>query len=312
MQEAAKKTVAQAGTGWFRESMKKCVARAVYAEIAMAADNWSYVALANRLSAHASYDIDTLEEKLRKLRDGTRAPTLGSWTFVADALPQANLRKWIEHPLFLLLNPPKQNAQVGDRGADMGDYPNVRRALDMVEGEIRDYLWLPPVELEPGTGTDFLQFTTEECAQIMASSPFDDLDWALKLTVMTALAKLGQWRGNTELWRISCRWTRNNFARAMAVTPQLLAGWIWLSDLFESQVWAAYRPHAHPLDLFGGAVGKDEIEAMVRTAQWHRERFGKFDALPSDEKRAQPLPYVPQDFLKKYCGLKLSKALSNC
>ena len=84
--------------------MKKCVARAIYAEIAMAADDWSYVGLSRRLSTHADYDIDTLEEKLRKLRDGSRAPTLESWAFVAEAFPQVNLPQWIEHPLFLLLN----------------------------------------------------------------------------------------------------------------------------------------------------------------------------------------------------------------
>lgn len=308
MQGAVGNTSAHAGRGWFRESMKKCVARAAYAEVAIAADNWSYIALAERLSAFSNYDIDTLEEKLRKLRDGTRAPTLGSWMFVSNAFPQVSLRQWIEHPLFLLLNPPKQNVHIGDHGADVGDYARLRRALDMVEGEIRDYLWLSPVRLEPGTGADLLQISGEGCDQILESEAFKGLDWALKLTVMTALSKLGQWRGNTELWQNSCRWTRANFARAVAVTPQLLVGWSGLSDLFESQVWSPYRQRAHKLDFFDGPVKNGEIQRMVRTAEWHLERFGAFDALPGGEKIQPPLPYVSRDFLERYCGLNFMRA----
>ena len=286
--------------------MKKCVARAIYAEIAMAADDWSYVGLSRRLSTHADYDIDTLEEKLRKLRDGSRAPTLESWAFVAEAFPQVNLPQWIEHPLFLLLNPPKESVQAGDQGAAIPDYAKVRRALDMVGGEIRDYLWLQPVGLEAGTGTDLLQFSKYEYAQLVESSAFQELDWSLKLTVMTALAKLGQSRNNAGLWKDTCRWTRDNFGRAVAVTPQLLVGWMWLRDLYEAQLWSVYRPSARRFDFFGGPISKDELEAMVRTAEWYRDRFGTFDALPHGERIDPPLRYVSHDFLRRYCGLDLT------
>lgn len=299
MREVAPGADAQAKPGWFRDPMRKCVARAAYAEIAMAADDWSYLGLSRCLDPHADYDIDTLAEKLRKLRDGTRAPTLESWAFVAEAFPQVNLRRWIEHPLFLLLNPPKQSVQIGEQGADIADYAKVRRALDMVEGEIRDYLWLQPVELEAGTGTDLQQFSKYEYAQLIESSAFQELDWSLRLTVMTALAKLGKSRGNRALCQNACRWTRDNFGRAVAVTPQLLVGWIWLRDLFEAQLWSVYRPSAHRFDFFAGPVSQDEIEAMVRTAEWHRDRFGAFDALPHGERIDPPLRYVSHDFLRK-------------
>lgn len=290
----------------YRGAMKGCVARAAYAEIAIATNNWSYSKLVRLLkdSPHGTVDEEVLKSKLRGLRDGKHAPTAGGWKFIVPTLG-VDLRRWVHHPLFRLLNPPIRSVPVGDRGADIEDFAKVYQALDMLEGEIRDYLWRPPVHLEAGTGSDLLEISEKDLDEMLTSSAFNDLDWALKLTVMAALAKLSQWRGNPDVWRRTCRWTRDNFVHAVAITPQLLVGWMWLLELFESQIWSAFRPHARLVDFFDGSIDRSQITRAVIIAEECRLKFGVFYALPNSERREPALPYVPLDFLKKYCQLEL-------
>lgn len=287
--------------------MKACVARAVYAEIAMTVGTWSNGALAERLVPHATVDIDSVKERLRQLRSGNKAPTLESWSWLSEPYPQAELQRWIEHPLFLLLNPPARLVPVGDHGADVGDWAKIYRALDMIEGEIREYLWTPPARLEAGTGAELLEFTQKQYNELVNSQDFETLDWALKLTVMAALAKLGQWSGKPHLWRSAVLWTRGNFSRAVAVTPQLLVGWASLEKNFEDQVWRAYRPHTQPFDFFEESNMKSSVESAVGAAEWHRSRSGVFEPLPDGKNRHPPVPYVSHAFLKRHCGLALDR-----
>jgi hypothetical protein len=288
----------------YRDPIRACVARAAYAEIAMSAGTWSYSKLVRLLAnnPHCTIDEEILKPKIRGLRDGKHAPTVGGWEFIGPALG-VDLRQWIYHPLFKLLNPAVKNVRVGDRGSDVEDFAKVYHALDMLEGEIRDYVWRPPVKLERGTGTDILDISEKNLQELQSSLAFRELDWALKLTLIAALAKLSQWRGNPDVWRRTCRWTRENFVHAVAVTPQLLVGWMWLLKAFESQIWSAYRPHAHLVDFFDGTVEQAQMVRAVRLAEQCREKFGGFDALPSSERHQPPPPYVPFEFLRDYCDL---------
>ena len=278
----------------------------------MATNTWSYSKLARLLadSPHCPVDEEVLKPKIRGLRDGKHAPTGGGWEFIAPALG-IDLHRWIYHPLFRLLNPAVRSVRVGDRGADVDDFAKVFQALNMLEGEVRDYLWRPPVQLEPGTGIDLLQISEKGFEELEASLAFKELDWALKLTVMAALAKLSQWRGSPDVWRRSCRWTRENFVHAVAVTPQLLVGWMWLLDAFESQIWCAFRPHAHLVDFFDGTISQDQMIRAVKLAEQLRHKFGVFDALPNGGRHEPPLPYVPSDFLRNHCQLPLEKSAAS-
>lgn len=298
---------AQARPGWFRGTMKGCVARAVYAEIAMAAGTWSNEELAKRLASHTGTDIANVKERLRQLRAGIKAPTLESWTWVTKAYPQLELQQWIEHPLFLLLNPPKTYTPVGYLGSDVGDWTRLFRALDAIEGDVRYYLWQPATRRKPGTGPMLLEFAEKQFNALVNSSEFEALDWALKLTIMVALAKLGQWCDKPFLWKKATLWTYENFSRVVAVTPHLLVGWMWLERNLADQLWSPFRPHAELLDFFSGTSKKDSVESAVGTAEWHLHHFGIFDALPDGEKRSPPLPYVSHAFLKRHCGLSLGR-----
>lgn len=298
---------AQARPGWFRGTMKACVARAVYAEIAMAADTWSNGLLARRLAPYTDTDVSNVKERLRQLRAGFKAPTLESWTWVTQAYPQVKLQQWIEHPLFSLLNPPKKHTPVGYLGSDVGNWRRLFNALDAIEGDVRYYLWQPAVRRKPGTGPMLLEFTEKQYSTLVDSPEFEALDWALKLTIMVALAKLGQWCDKPFLWKKATLWTYENFSRAVAVTPQLLVGWMWLENNLEEQLWSAFRPHAELLDFFTVASKKDGVESAVGTAEWHRHHFGIFDPLLAGEKRSPPLPYVSHAFLKRHCGLTLDR-----
>lgn len=290
----------------YRDPIKGCVARASYAEIAMATSTWNYPKLVRLLTddPHCRVDEEVLKSKIRGLRDGKHAPTAGGWEFITPALG-VDLRRWVYHPLFKLLNPAVRNIRVGDRGADVEDFAKVHQALDMLEGEVRDYLWRPPVKLEARTGTDLLEISEKALEELESSLAFKDLDWALKLTVMAALAKLSQWRGNPEVWRKTCRWTRENFVHAVAVTPQLLVGWKGLLAAFESQIWSAFRPYAHLIDFFDGSIDQHQMVRAVRIAEHCRVKFGVFDALPGGPRHEPALPYVPLEFLRDYCELPL-------
>jgi hypothetical protein len=298
---------AQTRLGYFRGPMKACVARAVYAEIAMAAGTWSNGVLARRLAPHTETDIDNVKERLRQLRAGSKAPTWESWAWVAQAYPQVRLQQWSEHPLFLLLNPPKKHTPVGYLGSDVGDWTRLFRALDVIEGDVRYYLWQPATRRKPGTGPMLMEFTEKQYNALVESSEFEALDWALKLTIMVALAKLGQWCDKPLLWKKATIWTYENFSRVVAVTPQLLVGWIWLERILEEQLWSAFRPHAALLDFFTATSKKSGVESAVGIAAWHRHRFGIFDPLSDGEKRSPPLPYVSATFLRNHCELTLER-----
>jgi len=296
---------AQNDASWLNGEMKICAARALYAELACAAGSWNAKTIAKRVAASPDHlqDLDVVVDKIRKLRDGSRAPTLEGWTQTAAALPSADLRQWIDYPLFRLLNQPKSKRSAVLAERSWSDYQLATAILNSLPGDLQLCLESARPLQEARTFADIRHLVSRYFGQMIASQEFLQMPWADRLLAVTAVSKLALWRGDHMLFGETSAWTLGNFAESVAKTPHLLAGWPWLVSAYECQLWGAYRAQAEGCDQIIAPAARD-IERVLKAMEYCETRC-------ADRRRTHCLhkecgsgfTIVPREFLMRHCRL---------
>lgn len=214
--------LATLNNGPWSPSIKPAVARAAYAEVALAAGTWSpskIERLVSKLSPRPAH-LDERSNKFRNILRNNAIPTPATAAEVKRALPTSNLQRWLDHPLFFLLD---------DRAMD----PVFCRvacwyAFDSLPGPIRFHLWHRDVDDAAWSGSVLRALDERAALGVMASDEADalpDLDRLVLATAMGRLAALDiQPNAHEQAQWIAYACSGETIAR----TPQLLVSWPWL------------------------------------------------------------------------------------
>lgn len=290
---------------WTKE-VRLLRARAAFADIAIAAGGiWQPKRLEEVvLSKHPSRSFVEASNKFGKMaRDGF-VPDSATIQAVTAAVPNCNLRYWLDHPLVYLLDANQ------DRRAALN------YALDSIPGALRTELWREPIDYDPWTGKtlrpldgaplfallrgtltqhlaclderDHIQFVetgiertpeatdkldrqkqqlTRDMLRLEQPGQLDHLD---ALTLITALAKYAQDIQEARAFELASLMLRSLFPKAIAHHPQLLFSVKLISKLFYEQIWAPAN-HAFSVATRYGVdpdkLAEDAIESAVLLGQ---------------------------------------------
>lgn len=294
----------QTDVGWLKGGMKVCAARALYAELACAVGSWNAKAIARciSMSTHHPQDLEVVVDKIRKLRDGTRAPTLEGWAQIATTLPLIDLRRWIDYPLFRLLNQP-QSKRGTSSDRRWTDYQVIIATLRLLPRDLQLRLEDARPLREAKLPFDIQHLVGEHFHQMIAAREFLEMPWADRLLAVTALGKLALWRGDRMLFGEASAWTLRNFAESVAKTPHLLAGWSWLAAAYENQLWRTYVAQADNYSQNFSPTRQD-IERVLKAMNYCEARCADRRRTHClDKECGKGFYIVPREFLTRYCGL---------
>lgn len=220
--------------GWWHPDTRGLVARAVFAEIALAAGGiWDPRALEFEVRLRNKDSRGTRDlSNYRNMWNGKHAPDKATLMEAVRAYPSAQVALWAEHPLFYLLDKPKRNAADAREAA-------IFYALDSISGPLRALLWKADLSYESWTGRRLHALEHSRVTEILSDASFDALPALPKLTVATALAKYVMARDDNKSFIRASQLTNTYFVEAIATTPNLYIQWRQLQSIFVSQLWVA-------------------------------------------------------------------------
>lgn len=270
----------QQGGRW-HEALRCNVARAVYAELALAiGGSWApgdverAILLANGQDRRG----EGLSNKFRKMLTHDNVPSPATLAEAERAFPMAAVRRWANHPLFYLLDP-RQSESEGYLDAA------IRFALQQVPDELseslhRDRSW----DMER---VRHFSFGPINVGDLMRKRSFEELPADLRLTMYVCLAKGAQRDGEKSVFANLAFWGYLHFPELMVRCPHLVVAWQPLATLLNEQIW---QP--------GNALSPPELQFTVNM------RVRMSSAIEDATKLKLPLP--PREFVSTTDSVKRS------
>lgn len=228
--------------GWWSATVRPAVARAAYAEVAMAAGGIWEPSKIERLVASLAGRPPHLEgrsNKFRKILKDHNIPAAATVAEVRRALPTCDMQRWLDHPLFYLLD---------DRSSHRADFCRAAclYAFDSLAGPVRFLLWNRDVDDQPWTGVVPRILDERSVAQLMRSPEADGLSALDRLILSGALARLAALDNFGAVRAQVTDVIFASFGEAFARQCHLLVGSTWLLPILQSQFWAPSGPGGWP------------------------------------------------------------------
>lgn len=248
--------------GLWSPSVRPAVARAVYAEVALAAGNiWSPTLIERTIAALSGRPAHFRgrTNKFRKVLKKGVVPTRSTIAEIERALPTSDIKRWLKHPLFFLLDHRTTESPAFARSA-------CHYAFDSLAGPIRDRLWRLDLDYAAWTGSAPRILDDKAMLEVLTSDERDTLDPLARLVMATAMARLASLEQNWRACEQATWLTFHDFGEAFARTPQLLVGWRWLLSLFQEIFWGPHNERCKLANQLN--EGKRSLASAVDAARF--------------------------------------------
>lgn len=250
----------QQGGRW-HEALRCNVARAVYAELALAiGGSWApgdverAILLANGQDRRG----EGLSNKFRKMLTHDNVPSPATLAEAERAFPGAAVRRWANHPLFYLLDP-RQSESEGYLDAA------IRFALEQVPDELSE-------SLHRDRSWDMERVRHFSCgptnvSEFVRKRSFEQLPADLRLTMYVCLAKGAQRDGEKSVFANLAFWGYLHFPELMVRCPHLVVAWQPLAALLDEQIWRPGSALSPPDLRFTASVAAHMASAIASAAE---------------------------------------------